>query len=276
MGRGGGLEWDAFGSLTNDTIDGNSATGGSFGLGDPVGTAASGSGGGAALFGGTTLANTIVAQNTATGGSPTAPDCGPTARTAGHNLIGAIDECNGIVSGSNGDLAGTSLSPLDPQLASLASNGGGSQTMAEKPGSPAIGHGSATTCTSSLIADKDQRGYPRLSENRGTCDTGAYDSAEPERLAISAPSSVADGTTLSLTVTAVDPFGNPVTSFRDKVRFASNDKAAALPTDYTFTAADNGVHTFTVTLTTPGSRTVSVTDKLSALIKGTSDTITVT
>jgi len=236
-------------------------------LGDPVGSAASGSGGGAALFGGTTLANTVVAHNAAAGGSPTAPDCGPAVRTAGHNLIGALDGCNGIVSGVNGDLAGTSLSPLDPQLASLASNGGASQTMAEKPGSPAIGHGSATTCTSSTIADTDQRGYPRLSARRGTCDAGAYDGAEPERLAISAPGSVAHKTIFSLTLTAVDPFGNTVTGFGDKVHFTSSDKAAILPPDYTFTTADNGVHTFTVTLTTPGSRKVTATDARSVLTK---------
>jgi hypothetical protein len=277
-GRGGGLEWDAFGTLTNDTIDGNSATGGTFGLGTPIGTAGSGIAGGVFLNS-ATLANSIVAQDSVHTGTTTGRDCatpsGGHVITGGHNLLGAIDACNGVVNASNGDQAGTSLTPLNPLLASLAANGGATQTMAEKPGSPAIGHGRSTTCTSTNVGDTDQRGYPRLSTSRGACDVGAYDSTEPERLAIGAPSSAAQGVSFSITLTPRDPFGTTVTSFRDTVHFTSTDKAAVLPADYTFTSADNGTHTFTVTLHTLGNQTISVRDTISSLINGTSGTIAV-
>ena len=48
-----------------------------------------------------------------------------------------------------------------------------------------------------------------------------------------------------------------------------------MPADYTFTAADNGVHTFTVTLVTAGSQTITATDKTNASMLG-SATVNVT
>jgi hypothetical protein len=61
---------------------------------------------------------------------------------------------------------------------------------------------------------------------------------------------VAAGDAIALTVRAVDPFGNTVTGYRGKAKFSSTDTQAALPTDYSFTAADAGMHTFTVALKT--------------------------
>ena len=48
------------------------------------------------------------------------------------------------------------------------------------------------------------------------------------------------------------------------------DPRAAMPADYTFTAADNGVHTFAngVTLYTPGTQTVTVQDTADSSITG--------
>src|SRR5262249_10171393 len=69
----------------------------------------------------------------------------------------------------------------------------------------------------------------------------------------------APGTALAVTVTALDPFGN-VANYRGTVRFSCTDSAATLPADYTFTAADGGVHTFTVTLRTPGKQSIFVND----------------
>ncbi|HMC71684.1 MAG TPA: VCBS repeat-containing protein, partial [Mycobacteriales bacterium] len=72
------------------------------------------------------------------------------------------------------------------------------------------------------------------------------------------------GTPFDVTVTARDPFGNLATSFHGTVHFATTDHATgiALPGDYTFTAGDNGSHTFAqeVTLVTAGVRTIMVTD----------------
>ncbi len=62
------------------------------------------------------------------------------------------------------------------------------------------------------------------------------------------------------TVTVKDAAGAVVTGFLGTVHFTSTDSNALLPADYTFTAADQGVHTFNVTFETPGTQTVSVTD----------------
>jgi hypothetical protein len=83
----------------------------------------------------------------------------------------------------------------------------------------------------------------------------------------SAPTVVA-GTPVSLTVTAEDAAGNP-TAYLGTVHFSSTDPLASLPPDYTFTAADHGVHTFSgVILRTPGSQSVTATDTATASITG--------
>jgi hypothetical protein len=41
-----------------------------------------------------------------------------------------------------------------------------------------------------------------------------------------------------------------------------------LPDDYTFVAGDNGEHTFQVTLWTPGTQTIEVTDLLDDTLTG--------
>jgi hypothetical protein len=61
---------------------------------------------------------------------------------------------------------------------------------------------------------------------------------------------VTAGDAISLTVRATDTFGNLVQAYKGKVKFSSTDTQAGLPTDYNFTAADAGTHTFTVALKT--------------------------
>src|SRR5262249_53706677 len=70
------------------------------------------------------------------------------------------------------------------------------------------------------------------------------------------------------TVTALDPYGNVVTGYTGTVHFSSSAASATLPADYTFTAADGGVHTFSVTLQTAGSQTLTATDTHSPALKG--------
>ncbi len=84
------------------------------------------------------------------------------------------------------------------------------------------------------------------------------------------PASVTAGTATSVTVTAQDGAGNAATGYRGTVHFTSNDAQATLPPDYTFIAADNGVHTFAggVTLKTAGSPSVTATDASVGSITG--------
>jgi hypothetical protein len=89
------------------------------------------------------------------------------------------------------------------------------------------------------------------------------------------PSSVAAGTVMSFTVTAMDANGNTVSGYRGTIHFSSSDRHAILPADYTFTAADNGVHTFTVTFKTAGTQSLTSTDKATSSITGSKGNITV-
>ena len=87
------------------------------------------------------------------------------------------------------------------------------------------------------------------------------DPANAARLVMSgAPRQSTVGAPVTVTVSAVDRFGNVATAYAGTIRFTSNDRAAVLPAGYTFTAQDAGVHTFTVTLNTAGGRSVKVKD----------------
>ncbi len=78
------------------------------------------------------------------------------------------------------------------------------------------------------------------------------------------------GVASNVTVTARDTAGNVMTGYRGTIHFTSTDPLAVLPSNYTFTAADAGAHTFTngVNLKTAGSRTVTVNDVVTTSIVG--------
>lgn len=76
------------------------------------------------------------------------------------------------------------------------------------------------------------------------------------------------GADYALTVTAKDAFNNTKTDYTGTVRITSTDPNARLPQDYTFTAGDNGVHTFTLTLSSEGNRTVTATDAAASGVTG--------
>ena len=79
----------------------------------------------------------------------------------------------------------------------------------------------------------------------------------------------------SVTITALDAYGNTVTGYTGTIHITSSDGAAVLPAAYTFIAGDNGVHVLTIKLNTVGTQTVTATDIAHASITG-SQTISVT
>jgi hypothetical protein len=85
---------------------------------------------------------------------------------------------------------------------------------------------------------------------------------------VSATATTTAGNRFRVTVTALDSFNNVFTNYKGTVHFTSTDGKAILPSDYTFTAGDNGKHTFTVVLKTAGSQTVSATDTQVSSITG--------
>ncbi|MGH2582693.1 MAG: sortase [Anaerolineales bacterium] len=112
-----------------------------------------------------TLYNTIIANSTDGG------DCvnESTIVDEKNNLIEdtGADAC-GLTDGTNGDIIG-----FDPNLDSLANNGGPTQTMALLSGSLAIDAGDGTTCAASPVNGVDQRGVAR--PQGAACDIGAFE-----------------------------------------------------------------------------------------------------
>jgi sugar lactone lactonase YvrE len=89
--------------------------------------------------------------------------------------------------------------------------------------------------------------------------------AAATHLKITAPTTTVAGASFDVTIAALDFYGNADPNYTDTVAFTSTDSASGvvLPANYTFTAADNGTHTFSggVTLLSAGPGTITVTDK---------------
>ncbi|MGD0645193.1 MAG: hypothetical protein ABSA75_09835, partial [Candidatus Bathyarchaeia archaeon] len=76
----------------------------------------------------------------------------------------------------------------------------------------------------------------------------------------------------SVTVTAKDADGNTATSYTGTVKITSSDSKAVLPANAGLTS---GVGSFTVTLETVGSQSITATDTSNSLITGSQTGITV-
>jgi hypothetical protein len=93
--------------------------------------------------------------------------------------------------------------------------------------------------------------------------------ATASRLLITGPSSVTAGSLFRITITAFDPYGNIATGYTGTLHFSSSDSRATLPANYTFTAADAGVHTSSgLILRKKGTQTITITDTLNPLVTG--------
>jgi hypothetical protein len=148
--------------LTHVTVAGNTAGPGGEpaatvlpGAGNPAGAAKPGTAGVAGTRGGissnsapgTTLTNSVIADNTL-------PSCDGTIPDGGGNVSSPDTSCPGV--------------HADPKLGPLAANGGPTGTLALPADSPAIDAGAATGCTAA-----DQRGVIRP-QGPG-CDSGAFE-----------------------------------------------------------------------------------------------------
>ena len=211
------------------------------------------------------------------------PDVRNNMTSLGHNLIGKTDGSSGWV---KSDLKGTVAAPRNPLLAPLGYYGGplagdpGApggqqviQTMALLGGSPAIDAGISGTG----IPTTDQRGMARV----GATDIGAFElqsatpPGAPATFYVSAPAATTAGQPVSVTVTVLDAIGNVVTGYVGVVHFSSSDLSAGLPNNYTFTAADAGRHTFSVTPVLAGTQSITATDTLTGKLTATSGGIVV-
>jgi sugar lactone lactonase YvrE len=82
---------------------------------------------------------------------------------------------------------------------------------------------------------------------------------------VSAPATTIAGSPVTVTVTAQVADNNTATNYSGTVHFTSSDTGAALPANSTLT---NGVGTFTVTLFTVGTQTITATDTATSSITG--------
>jgi hypothetical protein len=259
---GGGIRVAA-GTLEvqHSTLSGNNATGGLGGAGfdiAPPGVNGVGAGGGISNTGGLQMYDTILASNTA----DVAPDLDGAFASLGRNLVGNTTGGSGF--------AGSDLLNLDPKLGPLQNNGGPTQTMALLAGSPAIDAGDNTGAS----AD-DQRGPGFARIVGGTIDIGAVEvqNGSPSyasSLAVAGfPSVTTAGVAGNFTVTAKSADGSIDTGYTGTVHLSSSDGQTSLPADYTFTAADGGVHTFSATLKTAGTQSITAADATTFGLTGT-------
>ena len=116
----------------------------------------------------TYVGNTIIANNTIIRDGSPSDTCGRTFISNGFNLIGDGTGIYGLTNGVNGDQVGTDSEPIDPKLGPLKDNGGPTQTLALRRGSPAI-----DAANPQDFPPTDQRGVSRP-QGEGP-DIGAYE-----------------------------------------------------------------------------------------------------
>ena len=99
------------------------------------------------------------------------------------------------------------------------------------------------------------------------------------QLVVSSGASQVAGTPFTVTVTAVDAYGNTATGYTGTVHFSSSDSEVgfSLPSNYEFQSGDLGTHTFFdgVILITIGTQSVTATDTVTSSITGSQTGITV-
>jgi hypothetical protein len=226
-----------------------------------------------------------------------------TWRTAGTQTVRATDVATGTVSGTASvTVAPAAASTLSvtgfPSPTTAGSAGTFTVTARDPYGNVASGYRGTVHFTSTDPAATVPADYPFTTADNGAHSFGAtlktagtqgltardtvtasitgtqagivVNPAPASTLVVAGfPTSVTAGTAGTFTVTAKDPYGNTATGYRGTLHFTSSDPQAGLPPDYAFVAADNGVHSFSATLKTAGTQTLTARDTVTASITGT-------
>ncbi len=138
----------------------------------------------------------------------------------------------------------------------LLGNGNGSFQTARDYGAGAVPRSVA-------VGDFNGDGLPDVAvANEGSNDVSVLlnDGIWDSFLVSGFPSPATAGEARNITVAALDNAGNVLTGYTGTMHFTSSDYQAGLPADYTFTAGDSGMHTFTVTLKTAGTQSLTASD----------------
>jgi hypothetical protein len=228
--------------ITSSTVTDNSVGVGPF---DEIG------GGGLRVQGARVLLrNTIIAGNRS---GTIGPDVRGPLMSLGYNLVGDPSDSTGW---GFHDLAGTPGSALDPHLGPLQDNGGATPTHALLAGSPALGAGDPT-----LRFTSDQRGSGRTRDAIQTeVDIGAFNVGNATQFFLAAPATAGPGQPITVTLTALDRWGNRASTYTGTVHFSSTDLNAVLPDDTPLSAENGGSAIFTVAFNTLGEQLLRAGD----------------
>jgi hypothetical protein len=136
-----------------------------------------------------------------------------------------------------------------------------------------------------LLADGGKQSFPITLETAGSQTITVTDTVRPaikgltqginvgaaavNSLGVAGyPSPSVSGTTHSFTVTALDAYGNRVSSYRGQIKFSTTGQVTP-PGPYTFSPTDKGAHTFLATFKNVGSMSLTATDTVTSSITGT-------
>jgi hypothetical protein len=107
----------------------------------------------------------------------------------------------------------------------------------------------------------------------GTSNSLTINPGVATQLAVSSGASQVAGIAFSVSVTAKDAYNNTATGYTGTVAITSTDNLAVLPANMVLT---NGVGSFTITLETAGSQSITAMDTKTSSITGSQTSITVT
>ncbi len=166
----------------------------------------------------------------------------------------------------------------------VVTNFQGTVGISGAPGTPAVSYtfsaadgGIHTIANAATLFTAGTGSYsvtsPFLPDTSGTIIVNA---AAATKFSLVAPTTSVAGAASSLTVSASDAYGNFSSTYTGTVHFSSSDVQAGLPSDYTFTAADGGTHTFSGVLKTAGLQTITATDVGTTSFFGITNSVTIT
>ncbi len=190
----------------------------------------------------------------------------PTAGTAYNVTVTAYDAYNNVATGYAGTV---NLSSSDPNA--IFSPAGYSFTTGDS-GSHSFSATLKTAGPQSITASA-------TTINVIGAETGiTVEPAAAHSLTVTGfPANPTAGTAYTVTVTAYDAYNNVATGYAGTVNLSSSDLHAVFtPPSFTFTAANGGAHTISLTLKTAGVQSITAQDASNSAINGEQSHITVT
>jgi hypothetical protein len=179
---------------------------------------------------------------------------GGDGNNGGSGLGGGVYVAGGTVT-----LTSTTVSS-NSALAGTAGLGGAGDVTSGSNGNPGLGQGGGLYISAFAAVGLDAFTLQHVLNNTASTSYPDIFGLGTSFAITGFPSTTTASVAGSFTVTALNADSSTDTGYTGTVHFTSSDRQAVLPADYTFTAADAGVHTFSATLKTAGTQSLTVTD----------------